>query len=58
MLIMKNISPLNFTKYLSYSEVQKNKDVVNNWNRFKQLRFICLVYGYQLIQNRSMGSFW
>ena len=55
---MKNISPLNFTKYLSYSEVQKNKDVVNNWNRFKQLRFICLVYGYQLIQNRSMGSFW
>ena len=58
MLIMKNISPLNFTKYLSYSEVQKNKDVVDNWNRFKQLRFICLVYGYQLIQNRSMGSFW
>ena len=58
MMIMKNISPLNFTKYLSYSEVQKNKDVVNNWNRFKQLRFICLVYGYQLIQNRSMGSFW
>ena len=55
---MKNISPLNFTKYLSYSEVQKNKDVVNNWNRFKQLTFICLVYGYQLIQNRSMGSFW
>ena len=58
MMIMKNISPLNFTKYLSYSEVQKNKDVVNNWNRFKQFRFICLVYGYQLIQNRSMGSFW
>ena len=58
MLIMENVSPLNFTKYLSYSEVQKNKDVVNNWNRFKQLRFICLVYGYQLIQNRSMGSFW
>ena len=28
-LVVKNISPLNFTKYLSYSEVQKNRNVVN-----------------------------
>ena len=34
-LIVKNISPLNFAKYLAYSEVQKNKDVVNNWNKLR-----------------------
>ena len=28
-LVVKNISPLNFAKYLSYSEVQKNRNVVN-----------------------------
>ena len=28
---------LNFAKYLSYSEVQKNMNVVNIWNRFKQV---------------------
>ena len=28
-LAVKNISPLNFAKYLSYSEVQKNRNVVN-----------------------------
>ena len=36
-LVVKNISPLNFTKYLSYSEVQKNRNVVNIWNRFNQV---------------------
>ena len=34
-LIVKNISPLNFAKYQSCSEVQK-KDVGNNCNRFQQ----------------------
>ena len=33
----ENMSPLNFAKYLSYSEVQKSKDVINNWNRFQQV---------------------
>ena len=35
MMVVKNISPLNFAKYLSYSEVQKN--VANIWNRFEQV---------------------
>ena len=26
-LIVKNVSPLNFAKYLSYSEVQKSRNV-------------------------------
>ena len=34
---MKNIFPLNFAKYPSYSEVQKNRNVVNNWKRFQQV---------------------
>ena len=29
-LVAKNISPLNFAKCLSYSEVQKNRNIVNN----------------------------
>ena len=33
----ENMSPLNFAKYLSYSEVQKSKGVINNWNRFQQV---------------------
>ena len=28
-LVVKNIFPLDFIKYLSYSEVQKNSKVVN-----------------------------
>ena len=35
-LVVKNIPPLNFAKYLSYSEVKKNRNIVNNWNRFQQ----------------------
>ena len=35
-LVVQSISPLNFAKYLSYSEVQKNRNIVNNWNRFQQ----------------------
>ena len=35
-LVVQNISPLNFAKYLTYSEVQKNRNIVNNWNRFQQ----------------------
>ena len=27
-LIVKNVSPLNFAKYLSYSEVQKSRNVL------------------------------
>ena len=37
MLVVKNISQLNFAKYLGYSEVQKNTSVVNNWKRFQQV---------------------
>ena len=29
-LVVKNISPLKFAKYLSYSEVPKNMNVANN----------------------------
>ena len=36
-LVVKIISPLNFAKYLSYSEVQKDRNVVNDWNRFQQV---------------------
>ena len=28
-LIVKNVSPLNFAKYLSYSEVQKSRNVLS-----------------------------
>ena len=34
---VKNISPLGLAKYLSYSEVQKNRKVVNVWIRFQQV---------------------
>ena len=34
---VKNISPLDFANYLSYSEVQKNMKVVNVWIRFQQV---------------------
>ena len=34
----ENICLLNFVKYLRYSGVQKNSNVVNNWNRFQQVR--------------------
>ena len=37
-LVVQNISPLNFAKYLTYSEVQKNRNVVNNWSRFQKVR--------------------
>ena len=36
-LVVQNISPLNFAKYLTYSEVQKNRNIVNNWNRFSKV---------------------
>ena len=35
-LVVKNISPLSFSEHLSYSEVLKNRKVVNIWNRFQQ----------------------
>ena len=33
---MKNMFPLDFAKYLSYSDVQKNRKVVNIWIRFME----------------------
>ena len=34
---MKNISPLNFAKYLRYSEAQKNRGIANIEKRFQQV---------------------
>ena len=34
---MKNMFPLDCAKYLSYSDVQKNRKVVNIWIRFQQV---------------------
>ena len=34
----ENICLLNLVKCLRYSGVQKNSNVVNNWNRFQQVR--------------------
>ena len=50
---MKNISPLNFAKYLSYSEAQKNSNVVNNWKQISASWDFFL----NLLQNHFMGSF-
>ena len=36
-LVMKNISPLNFAKYLRYSEAQKNRGIANIEKRFQQV---------------------
>ena len=36
-LVVENMFSLNFAKYLIYSEVQKNRNVVNIWNRFQQV---------------------
>ena len=33
----ENIFPLDFAKYVSYSEVRKNRKVVNIWIRFQQV---------------------
>ena len=52
-LVMKNISPLNFAKYLSYSEAQKNSNVVNNWKKISASWDFFL----NLLQNYFMGSF-
>ena len=35
-LAVKNIFPLDFVKYLSYSEAQKNRNVINMWKRFQE----------------------
>ena len=37
MLVVKDISPLNFAKNLSFSEVQKKIHVVNIWSRSQQV---------------------
>ena len=35
---MKNLFPLDFAIYLSYSEVQRNRKVDTIWIRFEQVR--------------------
>ena len=46
--VLKNIYPLDFTKYLSYSEVQKNSKIVNVADPFK----------FALEKRSIRASFW
>ena len=52
-LVVKDISPLKFARYLSYSEIPKNRNDVITGTDFSKLEFIL-----NMLQNRSMGSFW